>query len=389
MNMSISETLLKKLQDANIPFASVAVTNNQETIFSEHFGTQIVGEEKAVDSSTIYRIASMTKPIVSLAALLLVQKGSLKLDDYAEDYVTELKDLKVANLIDGEIHYEDAKEKITIHHLLAHTSGFAYDFHDPALTKLLADEKIAPLTDKAGAFMKVPLSYQPGTKWEYGVGLDWMGVIIEKVSGQSLNAFIKESIFQPLGMNNSSFDPDDLGKEKLAEMHLMQEAEFIRSTELFDDSVQDFYSGGGGILSTVEDYCKFMRIFLNDGQVDGQEFLAKELLEKMMTNQAGDLNYDFQPTFNPILVKENEWFPEIKKKWSYGFLVNLEDIPERRKAGSLAWSGIFNTYFWIDPESKIAGTVMMQLSPHYDEKCKGILEALEKAVYLELDSLKS
>jgi CubicO group peptidase (beta-lactamase class C family) len=293
MNMSISEALLKKLQDANIPFASVAVTNEQETIFSEHIGTQIIGEQKVVDSSTIYRIASMTKPIVSLAALLLVQKGSLRLDDYAEDYAPELKDLKVANLVDGEIHYEDAKEKITIHHLLAHTSGFAYDFHDPALTKLLADEKIAPLTDKAGAFIKVPLSYQPGTKWEYGVGLDWMGVIIEKISGQSLNAFIKESIFQPLGMNNSSFDPDDLGKEKLAEMHLMQEAEFIRSTDLFDDSVQDFYSGGGGILSTVEDYCKFMRIFLNDGQVNGQEFLSKELLEKMMTNQAGDLNYDF------------------------------------------------------------------------------------------------
>ena len=109
----------------------------------------------------------------------------------------------------------------------------------------------------------------------------------------------------------------------------------------------------------------------------------------MKTNQIGDLNYEFQPTYNPSLIHAHEWYPNIKKKFTYGFLTNLEDMPGGRKAGSLAWSGICNTYFWIDPSSGIAGTAMMQLSPHYDKRCISILEALEKASYSELDVLNN
>ncbi len=380
INMNIQNKIKEKIDQENIPFASFAVTNEHETVFLEHYGNQLEGEDKPPSNSTLYRIASMTKPIVTFAALKCVELGLIDLDKPVHNFHSDLKDLEVGKLQDGKVIYEKANKDITLHHLLAHTSGFAYDFHDPLLAHLILEEKIAPLTDKEGNFINVPLSYHPDSRWEYGVGLDWVGVIIEKLLNKNLEEICREFIFDPLGMNDTSFDPDFLGKDRLAEMHLMDNGNFIHSTGLFDDSVQSFFSGGGGILSNPSDYCKFMRIFLSDTN----PLLSDSLTSLMTTNQIGDLNYSYQPTFNPVLVHGNEWFPEIKKKWGYGFLINEEDIPDRRKKGSLSWSGIFNTYFWIDPQSKIAGTVMMQLSPHYDEKCKGLLEVMEKAVYEEM-----
>ena len=190
-------------------------------------------------------------------------------------------------------------------------------------------------------------------------------------------------------MNDSTFDAGKFGNKNIAVLHAMDNDTFVNVDEFIDDSTADFFYGGGGIYSTPDDYCKFMRLFLNNGEVEGNQFISSKALELMKTNQIGDLNYEFQPTYNPSLIHAHEWYPDIKKKFTYGFLTNLEDIPGGRKAGSLAWSGICNTYFWIDPSSGIAGTAMMQLSPHYDKRCINILEALERASYSELDVLNN
>ena len=165
-NMNIQKKIIEKIDQENIPFASFAVTNEHETVLHEHYGNQLEGEDKPPSNSTIYRIASMTKPIVTFAALKCVELGLIDLDKPVHNFHSDLKDLEVGKLQDGKVIYEKANKDITLHHLLAHTSGFAYDFHDPLLAHLILEEKIAPLTDKEGKFINVPLSYHPDSRWE-------------------------------------------------------------------------------------------------------------------------------------------------------------------------------------------------------------------------------
>ena len=377
------------LRKENIPFASYALTDKNETTLYEHFGTQDLTKELPPTNETRYRIASMSKAVTTLAALKLLDEGKLKLNTNAKEYFPELGEVKVAKLHENDITYDEIESDITIHQLLSHTSGFGYDFHDPALSHLVVNQELAPLTSKDGSQLKAPLVYQPGTRWEYGISLGWIGKIIEKISGQNLNDFITEEVFLPLGMNDSTFDASTFDKKNIAVLHAMEAENFINVDDFVDDSTDGSYYGGGGIYSTPDDYCKFMRLFLNEGKINGNPFITTNTLNLMMKNQIGDLNYLHQPTFNPSLIHPHEWYPEIKKKFTYGFLTNLEDMPGRRKSGSLAWSGICNTYFWIDPASGLGGTLMMQLSPHYDKKCINVLEALEKAAYSELEVLNN
>jgi CubicO group peptidase (beta-lactamase class C family) len=387
------DKIIKQVEEAlkkeKILFASYAVTNKNNTVLYEHYGTQDLSRELPPTNKTRYRIASMSKAVTTLGALKLFDRGELKLDALAKEYFPELGEVKVAKLENDKVTYEDLNSDITIHQLLTHTSGFGYDFHDPVLSHLVLNEEISSLTSKDGSQLNAPLVYQPGTRWEYGISLGWIGKIIEKISSKNLNDFITDEVFLPLGMNDSTFDAAKFGNKDIAVLHAMDNDTFVNVDELIDDSTANFFYGGGGIYSTPDDYCKFMRLFLNNGEANGNQFISSETLELMKTNQIGDLNYEFQPTYNPSLIHAHEWYPNIKKKFTYGFLTNLEDLPGGRKAGSLAWSGICNTYFWIDPYSGIAGTAMMQLSPHYDKRCISILEALEKASYSELDVLNN
>ena len=195
-----------------------------------------------------------------------------------------------------------------------------------------------------------------------------------------------ENVFEPLEMHETSFDISKLGEDRLPNIYAKDEDDGLTDISAFMASpqIEDFAYGGGGIFSCPEDYAKFLRMFLNRGQVNGKKFLSKKVITEMTSNQIGDLSVPFQPSFNPAIIAPNEWFPGIEKKWGYGFMINTEEVPNQRSKGSCAWSGIMNTFFWFDFEKDIGGTIMMQIAPCYHAKPKMVLQRFEEAVYRSL-----
>ena len=379
----INQVIEAALEESNIPYASFAVTNSKETLLSGSVGYEDLEKTKPLETDAIIRIASMTKALTTSAFMILAKEKGLDLHTPAENYIDDLKSLKVASLENNEIVYSEPDTKVTLHLLLTHTSGFGYDFHHETLSHLLLDEKIAGLLDKEGKFLEAPLIEQPGKYWHYGIGLGWIGRIIETLSEQSLNDFMTEKLFKPLEMNNTSFDISKLGEDRLPKIYSIEEnGSLVDISELMSPpQIDKFAYGGGGVFSCPEDYAKFLRIFLNSGNVNGDNILSSETVKQMTTNQIGELNVPFQPTFSPSIIAPNEWFPGIEKKWGYSFMINCEDIPNRRTKGSCAWSGIMNTFFWFDKEKDIGGTIMMQIAPCYHEKPKQVLKRFEEAIY--------
>ena len=371
------------LRENEIPYAAYGVTNKNQTLASGSIGHTDLQKINSLNPNSIFRIASMTKPLTSTALMLLAREKNINLETPVENYLAEFKNIKVAKLIDGEIFYSKPETKITLHQLLTHTSGFGYDFHHETLSHLLVNKKIAGLADKEGKFLNTPLVEQPGKYWHYGIGLGWIGKFIEKLSETSLNDFMTKKIFTPLGMKDTSFDVSLLGEHRLPSVFLKKErASLVDISEhMPSPQMNEFAYGGGGLFSTPKDYLKFIRLFLNGGKVDGIQFLPEEIIMKMTSNQIGDLDVPFQPTFNSTLCAPNEWFPGVKKKWGYGFMINTADIPGRRSNSSCAWSGILNTFFWFDLKKGIGGTIMMQMYPCYHEDTKKIFKKFEEHIY--------
>ena len=379
----INQVIEAALEESNIPYAAYAVTNSKETLFSRSVGYEDLKKTKPLETNAIFRIASMTKALTTSAFMILAKEKELDLHSPAENYIDNLKSLQVASVENDEIIYSEPETKVTLHQLLTHTSGFGYDFHHETLSHLLLDKKIVDLLDKEGKFLEAPLIEQPGKYWHYGIGLGWIGRIIETLSEQSLNDYMTEKLFKPLEMSNTSFDISTIGEDRLPKIYSIEEdGSLIDISELMSSpQIDKFAYGGGGVFSCPDDYAKFLRMFLNGGKANGENVLSIETVKQMTTNQIGELNVPFQPTFNPSIIAPNEWFPGIEKKWGYSFMINSEDVPNRRTKGSCAWSGIMNTFFWFDQQKDIGGTIMMQIAPCYHEKPKQVLKRFEEAIY--------
>ena len=379
----INQVIEAALEESNIPYAAYAVTNSKETLFSGSVGYEDLKKTKPLETNAIFRIASMTKALTTSAFMILAKEKELDLHSPAENYIDNLKSLQVASVENDEIIYSEPETKVTLHQLLTHTSGFGYDFHHETLSHLLLDKKIVDLLDKEGKFLEAPLIEQPGKYWHYGIGLGWIGKIIETLSEQSLNDYMTDKLFKPLEMSNTSFDISTIGEDRLPKIYSIEEdGSLIDISELMTSpQIDKFAYGGGGVFSCPDDYAKFLRMFLNGGKANGENVLSIETVKQMTTNQIGELNVPFQPTFNPSIIAPNEWFPGIEKKWGYSFMINSEDVPNRRTKGSCAWSGIMNTFFWFDQQKDIGGTIMMQIAPCYHEKPKQVLKRFEEAIY--------
>ncbi|MDA9594867.1 beta-lactamase family protein [SAR86 cluster bacterium] len=379
----INQVIEAALEESNIPYAAYAVTNSKETLFSGSVGYEDLKKTKPLETNAIFRIASMTKALTTSAFMILAKEKELDLHSPAENYIDNLKSLQVASVENDEIIYSEPETKVTLHQLLTHTSGFGYDFHHETLSHLLLDKKIVDLLDKEGKFLEAPLIEQPGKYWHYGIGLGWIGRIIETLSEQSLNDYMTEKLFKPLEMSNTSFDISTIGEDRLPKIYSIEEdGSLIDISELMSSpQIDKFAYGGGGVFSCPDDYAKFLRMFLNGGKANGENVLSIETVKQMTTNQIGELNVPFQPTFNSSIIAPNEWFPGIEKKWGYSFMINSEDVPNRRTKGSCAWSGIMNTFFWFDQQKDIGGTIMMQIAPCYHEKPKQVLKRFEEAIY--------
>ena len=345
--------------------------------YSRSFGETTPGGG-AMREDTIFQIASMTKALVSVGAMQLVEQGRLSLDAPIGDVVHELADPQVLTGFDadGKPVTRPAANPITLRHLLTHTSGFGYSFIHPEILQYYA----ATSMPAAGTLdtIRMPLMFDPGTRWEYSVSTDWVGRAVEEATGSRLGEYLTEHVFAPLGMNQTAFRdalPEDAAKVHVRgpDGSLMQIPVFLGGGE--------FDMGGGGLTSTAPDYGRFLRMMLRGGELDGARILRPETVAEMGRNQIGELRAGYMGTAMPEMAQPFDTFPDQHTGWGLGFLINPEPGPNGRAPGSLAWAGIFNSYYWIDPASGVAGVFMSQLSPFGDAQALDMYGALERMAY--------
>ncbi len=332
----------------------------------------------AMAADTPFQIASMTKALVTAGAMLLVEQGRLSLDAPIGDILPELADPQVLTGFDaeGKPQTRSAARPITLRHLLTHTAGFGYAFIHPEVLRYYG----AVGMPKAGSLdtIRMPLMFDPGDRWEYSVSIDWAGQAIEAVTGQRLGDYLREHLFTPLGMNDTAFL--DALPDHAAKVHARTAEDGLQAIPVYLGG-GEFDMGGGGLVSTAPDYARFLQMMLRGGELDGARVLRAETVAEMGRDQVAPLRAGYMGTAMPEMAQPYDTFPDQHTGWGLGFLINPEPGPNGRSAGSLAWAGIFNSYYWIDPAKGVAGVFMSQLSPFGDPRALAMFGALERMAY--------
>lgn len=368
------------------PGVVAAVTSRDTTLYEGAAGVRVQGQHDAMDADTVMWIASMTKPVVGVAAMQLVEQGRMTLDEPAARIIPELGEFKVLAGwdADGQPVLRAPKTAITLRHLLTHSAGFVYDTWNPDMARYYKTMKLPRTASGRNAAFRVPLAFDPGGRWEYGINIDWAGQLVEAISGMRLSRYVATHIAAPLGMASTAFRITPDMRSRMAKVHQRGTDGTLAVTAFEIEQDPEFEQGGGGLYSTASDYQRFMRMILNEGRGNGNRILHPETVALMSHNAMGDLRVRRLPTQRPALSEDAEFFPGTPKTWGLSFMINEEQAPTGRSAGSLAWAGLANTFFWIDPHRKIGGLTMMQLLPFVDRRALGVFTAFEKAVYASL-----
>ncbi len=363
--------------------AAMAATATQ-TFYSGAFGKRDGSSGINVKPDSIFSIASMTKAIASTAALQLVERGKLQFDEPASKHLPELAKAQVLHGYDpsGQPILRPPAKPVTLRHLLTHTSGFAYDTwsqemfeYQQKTGKTVPRGTVAPLT---------PLVFEPGTRWQYGYSVDWAGKLVEAVSGQTLEQYMQTHILQPLGMKDTSYIMTP-GKVRSRRQPVSKAARRNDAAE----SSQSAHAAQGvqrrrWIIFHPADYVLFMQMILNHGRAGKDRILESKTVDMMAANQIGELGAGKLKSFIPQRSAEVDLHPGAVDKWGLGFLINTKAYDNGRSAGSLAWAGIDNTFYWIDPKRGICATIMMQFLPFVDKEAVGLLSDFERSVYANL-----
>jgi methyl acetate hydrolase len=376
--------VLKEATDrADVPGVVATAATRDGTIYEGAFGRRLLPDGAAMTADTVFWIASMTKAITSTAAVQLVEAGKLALDRPIAEVLPELKAPQVLEGFDekGEPRLRPARRPITLRHLITHTAGFVYDIWNADMGRYMAAKNIPGIISCENKALDLPLVFDPGDKWDYGINIDWVGKAVERVSGQRLGDYFAEHLFAPLGMKDTAFRLTPERRARLAQMHARGEDGGLAPIEFELPQEPEFQMGGGGLYGTAADYLAFARLFLDEGRAHGRQVLRPETARLMARNAIGDINVRLLKTTMPAHSNDAEFFPGMIKKWGLGFMVSTEAVPGGRSAGSLAWAGLANTYFWIDPGRGVAGVILMQLLPFADAKALALFDRFEKGVY--------
>jgi methyl acetate hydrolase len=379
------DSLLKKATDSgDVPGVVAMATNRDRTLYEGAFGKRILGQDAAMTTDTVVWIASMTKALTSACAMRLIEQGKLDLESPADKWVPDLALVEVLEGFDaaGKPRTRKPKRPITLHHLLTHTAGFSYEIWSGDIQRYQQAHNLPGITTCQNAALRTPLLFDPGERWDYGINIDFVGKALEAVSGKKLSAVLKENLFEPLGMSDTAFKITPSMRQRLAKIH--QRGEDDKLTLLMDLEIPqepEFEMGGGGLYGTAGDYLKFVRMILNGGKANGRQVLKTETVKTMSMNQIGRVLVGPLKTAIPPLSNDVDVFPGMPKKWGLSFLINTEKAPTGRSAGSLAWAGLANTYFWIDPVKGIGGVYLSQVLPFVDKKSLPLFGEFETAVY--------
>jgi CubicO group peptidase (beta-lactamase class C family) len=360
---------------------TAAVATADKVIYTGAFGKRDSASGMDVASDSIFAIASMTKAITSTAALQLVERGKLSLHEPASKHLPELEKLEVLEGFDaaGKPMLRPAKKQVTLAQLLTHTSGFAYDTWHDAMFQY--SSKISNAGFR-GPLKPTPLAFEPGSRWQYGYSTDWAGRLVETVSGQTLEQYFQDNILRPLGMKDTSFLLPTEKFNRLVSSYQRTKDGQWKEDPRTPPAPPTAFSGGGGLYSTSPDYIRFTQMILNKGRGPGKEqILQAKTVDMMTSNQVGGLRAGILKTSRPELSADVDFHPGFTDKFGYGFLINTAPYTGGRSAGSLAWAGIRNTFYWIDPKRGIGAVVMMHFLPFVDPEAIGLLGDFERGVY--------
>jgi CubicO group peptidase (beta-lactamase class C family) len=357
-------------------------------IYQAAFGRRSVAGSAAMTTDSVFRIASMTKAITATAAMQLTEQGKLSLDQPAREVLPWLAGTQVLDGFDasGRPVLRAPRAAITLRNLLTHTAGFVYDTWNESINRYMEVTGLPGIRTAKLAALEAPLAFDPGARWEYGINIDIAGRMIEAASGLDLETYFRRHIFAPLGMTDTSFDQRPEWDSRLTTVHARQADGSLLPIYLPPGTIteREFYTGGGGLFSTAPDYLRFLRALLNGGELDGARLLRPETVAMMGQNHTGGLEVQPMRTQAPRMSNDVELFPGMLKKWGLSFMLNTEPGPAGRSAGSLAWAGLNNTYYWLDPARKVAGVLMTQVLPFADATVLDALDEFEAAVYRSL-----
>ena len=371
------DALFEDVTNQGEPAGLVALFANKETIlYHKAFGKQNVAKDIVMRPDSFFRIYSMTKAVTSVAIMMLYEDGLLELDDPVSKFVSYYKDRPILddfNISTSSFTTKPAEKEITIRHLLTHTSGFGYGFKSGTIELLKEATGYGEL--------KLPLMFEPGSQFLYGPNTHVLGRVVESISGKSMDVFYKEKIFDPLGMEETFYELPESAYQRLATVHDRNEGDLVELANPAQISV--LLRGDYGLISTAVDYIRFLQMLLKSAAGDSARLIKPSTFNLMAKNQIGPLD---------LIQDEGRMHHRSRPlpmgggrdKFGLGFQISVYEAGGLRPKGSLSWSGLANTFFWIDPKNEIAAVLLMQMNPYGDEACIKTLLGFEQAIYRNL-----
>lgn len=388
MQDEIDQALQRACEAGQIPGVVAMAATGDEVIYRGAFGRRDLSTDTAMTEDNVFWLASMTKAITAAAVMQLVEQGRLSLDGSIGDVLPDLASPMVLEGFDadGAPQLRPARNPITLRHLLTHTAGFCYDMWNGDMVRYLAVSGTPPFRTGLKAALRVPVMSDPGTRWEYGTSLDFTGQAIEAVSGARLEAYFRDHLFTPLGMTDTAFRIGESQRARLVRMHSRGADGSLTPIAFEIGQDPEFHAGGGGLYGTAGDYIKFVQMMLNRGRAGGLEVLKPETVALMGENHIGELTMTRMTSAIATATNDVDLYSGMEKKWGLSFMINTAETPEGRSPGSLAWAGLANTYYWIDPARDVAGVILMQVLPFADRTCLEVFAGFERGVYAGLNA---
>lgn len=374
-----------------VPGIVAMLTDRQKNLYEGAAGLRRLDRDAPMTTGDVFALFSTTKAITATAVLQLVEQGQLDLDAPASRYAPDIGKLKVIKGFDaaGEPVLRDPKRPVTTKHLLLHTAGFGYDFFNRTYHRLGQERRQPNITSASKASLMTPLLFDPGDEWEYGTNMDWAGQVVEGITGRRLGEVFQTRIFEPLGIEDMSFELHDALRERLAGMHARGEDGSLSPMEFELPDKPEIHMGGHGLYGSVGDYMKFIRMWLNDGMGANGRVLKRETVAMAARNHLGDKTIKMLPGVIPSLSNDADFFPGLPKSWAYSFMINEQEAPTGRPAGALGWAGLANLFYWIDRENGVGGFWATQILPFGDAASfTGYLD-FESAFYSSLKAAKA
>jgi methyl acetate hydrolase len=379
MYRQFEQALDTAVAEGRVAGAVALVTNRDGATYQHAAGARVAGGPAAMTPDSVFWIASMTKAIASVAALQLVERGKLSLDGDLAVLLPDLGGLQVLDGVDaeGRPKLRPARGPVTLRHLLTHTSGFSYAWLAPELAAWLKASGQAEPTSGTRASHRQPLLFDPGEGWAYGIGIDWVGIAVEAASGQRLDAYLAEHVLGPLGMADTGFSLSADQEARRAGMHARGADGGLVPIPFGMPANPEVLSGGGGLYSTAPDYARFLRMLLNGGA----GVLAPATMAELGGVQTGPRRAGAWKTAAAHLSHDLDLYPEMTTGWGLATMITPQATAEGRSAGSLAWAGLGNTYYWADPATGTAGLLLTQSLPFGDPQVLPLFAALERGAY--------